>query len=524
MSHQKLIADNTLHLRSRYHTALAYLLTAAVIAICSPSFVQAQEPQRKLGTIGPPARQTPQRQTAAESFPPLPLPATPMRRSEPKAEPAAPLFVAKLAYGTTQDYTPNRGDLPSLMNEVRRRLDAWYGQQIISTKDLVAMSNAGNPCQIPLIYMTGYDAFTLDDNELAALREYILLGGTLLGDATLGSPAFTSSFRTAISQMFPNRKLDLLQMDHPIMHAFHAYDSVHYFTVNQGVKTTLESPPQFMGMNIAARTAIILSPFDMSCGWDGFHAPSATDRVPGAPRTMAMVPEDAKRMGVNLVAYVAAERRFAKAQAVTREIAGQQAQQRAAVTIGHLKHQGDWNPDPNSLYQLIRLAAQETSIPMSFDLRPVNATPDQLLDTPTLIMTGMNAPGLDEQAITNLRRHLQAGGVLFINNTSGFAQFDRQVRAFITQVLPDKPLEKLTADHKIFSSLYTIKDMKDMGTGATRPAELFGVTLEGRLVIIYSPNDTLGMLKTIHDPYANAYDTATARELALNILCFALKQ
>src|SRR5438477_283500 len=36
---------------------------------------------RKLGTCGPPPRKNPQRQTSAESMPPLPLPATPLRRT-----------------------------------------------------------------------------------------------------------------------------------------------------------------------------------------------------------------------------------------------------------------------------------------------------------------------------------------------------------------------------------------------------------------------------------------------------------
>src|SRR5690606_39333873 len=116
--------------------------------------------------------------------------------------------------------------------------------------------------------------------------------------------------------------------------------------------------PMFLGMNIAARTAVILSPYDMTCGWDEFYAPSAQDRVPDAPRTMAMMPGDALRMGINLVAYVAAQRRFATVQAVTRQIVGDQPQARAAVPIALLRHQGDWNPDPNALYQLVRFAAQ----------------------------------------------------------------------------------------------------------------------------------------------------------------------
>src|SRR5687768_16356841 len=82
--------------------------------------------ERKLGTRGPPPRQNPQRQACGESMDPLPLPATPMRRSEPKAEPSPPLFIGKLKYGETQDYSPNPGDVDNLLRHVRYQLDAWY--------------------------------------------------------------------------------------------------------------------------------------------------------------------------------------------------------------------------------------------------------------------------------------------------------------------------------------------------------------------------------------------------------------
>ena len=68
--------------------------------------------------------------------------------------------------------------------------------------------------------------------------------------------------------MFPDRKLEVLQLDHPILHGYYNYSNVHYFTIESGVHTQLEGPPQLMGMNIAARTAVILSPYDMTCGWD----------------------------------------------------------------------------------------------------------------------------------------------------------------------------------------------------------------------------------------------------------------
>lgn len=501
---------------------LALLLALTIgLSLCVESHAE-----RKLGTLGPPPRQDPQRQTSAESLPPLPLPATPMRRSEPKAEPAPPLFIGKLKYGDTQDYMPNPGDVDNLLRHVRYQLDAWYGYQLIDLNEIVTLSKAGKPCQLPLLYITGYEPFTLTDVQRDALREYLLDGGTLLGDPALGSPVFIESFRAEIEKMFPDRRMEVLQLDHPIMRGYYQYSNVHYFTVEQGVQTKIQGPPQFMGLNLAARTAVILSAYDMTCGWDGRNAPAVIDRplAADAPSSMAMIPGDALRMGVNLVAYVSAQRRFAKSQAHTRQIAGEQPQKRAATRLGVLRHQGDWNPDPNALYQLIRLASTRTSIPVNYELKPLDATIDQLTDTPIVIMAGMGEPRLDEESITALRRHLQAGGFLFINNTSGFAKFDRESRALIASIFPDQPLQPAPPEHDLFHSLYDITTLRDANTAAQRPAELYIVTIDRRAAIVYSPNDTLAMLKGIHDPYANAYDPESARKLALNILTYATKR
>jgi uncharacterized protein DUF4159 len=481
--------------------------------------------QRQLGTIGPPPRQNPQRQTAAEGVPPLPLPAVPLRRSEPKHEPAPPLFVAKLAYGQAQDYMPNPGDLDSLLRHVRSQLDVWYGHTVLSMGELVAMYGAGKKCKIPLLYITGYQAFKFTQEQRAALRTYILDGGTLLGDASLGSPEFTASFKAEIAAMFPKRKLDTLQVDHPAFRGYYRYANVRYFKIADGVHSKLASPPQFLGVNIAARTSVILSPYDMTCGWDEFYAPAAPRRGNAKPRpTMAMLPADAIRMGINLIAYVAAERNFAKVQAHTREIEGTQSQSRAALRLGLVRHQGDWNPDPNSIYQLIRLAALRTSVPVAYELKPVDAEIKQLADTPVVIMTGMDEPRFSPKHIEALRSHLRAGGFLFINNTSGYAKFDREVRTLVAQLLPNRKLEQVPADHGLYHALYDISKMRQAGTQQARKPDLEAVLVGERAAVVYSPTDTLGMLKGVHDPYANAYDADSARKLALNVLCYAMRQ
>jgi hypothetical protein len=80
------------------------------------------------------------------------------------------------------------------------------------------------------------------------------------------------------------------------------------------------------------------------------------------------------------------------------------------------------------------------------------------------------------------------------------------------------------ADHELFKSRYEVKSARDAGTLAQREAELEMVSLDGRAAIVYSKNDTLAMLKGVHDPYANAYDAESARKIALNILTYAARR
>ncbi len=490
----------------------------ACIAVAAP-------PQggRQVGTIGPPPRKSPERQTSAEGMPPLPLPATPLRRSEPKAEPAPPLFLGKLIYGDTQDYMPNPGDVDNLMRNVRAEVGLWYGWKLQNLNELVALHKQGKNCTLPALYLTGYQPFALSADQRAALRQYLLDGGTLIGDATLGSPAFTASFRNEVREMFPDRAFDLLQVDHPVYRAFYKYADVHYFNVEDGPARASQGPPELLGMNIGTRTAIIFSPYDMSCGWDQFIAPPSSQRAPQAPRSKAMLPGDAMRLGINLVGYVAALRQVAEAESVTHQIQGPRVRGRQQFTLAQLRHQGDWNPDPNSSYQLLRELASDSSLAVNFDLKYVDATESQLAAYPFVYMTGFRDPKFTKEEKAALRHHLEAGGFLYINNCSGYGEFDRHVRQLVAELFDDQKLTPVPPEHPIFRSFFTITGGKDRQSGADRPVELEGITIKNRLVLVYSKNDAMSQLKQVSDPFGNGYDHETCRRLAVNIVAYALQ-
>lgn len=479
--------------------------------------------QRRLGTIGPPPRKNPQRQTSAEGFPPLPLPVTPLRRSEPKAEPSPPLFCAKLIYGDTQDYMPNPGDLDNLMRHARYDLGLWYGWKLLDIKELVAQHKAGKSTRLPMLYLTGYQAFQLSPSQRDALRQYLLDGGTLLGDATLGSPAFTKSFRSEVRKMFPQRSFDLLQVDHPVFRAYRAYTNVHYFDVEKGIRFQTQGPPELLGMNIGTRTAILFSPHDMSCGWDEFIAPSSKQRVPKAPRDKALIPGDALRFGLNLISYVAALREVAAVESVTRQVSAPATRLRQRFRLAQLRHQGDWNPDPNSTFQWLRLLAQDSSLSVAFDLKHVDPSEPKLADYPFLYLTGFRDPKFSATQKKALQRHIAAGGFLFINNCSGYSEFDQRVRELVGDLFPDQQLKRVPAEHPLFKSFYSIKQVRDRRTGAVRPLELEGITVNKRLVLVYSKNDTITHLKQVSDPFGNGLDAESCRQVATNIIAYALQ-
>ena len=505
--------------RMRNTTAVRLLSLGMIFLLAGAALAQ----DRQLGTIGPPPKKNPERQTAAEGMPPLPLPVVPLRRSEPKAEPKAPLFVGKLTYGTTQDYMPNPGDLDNLMRHVRYNLGLWYGQRLVPIEEVVAGHQAGKPCRIPMLYVTGYQSFEFTDEQRVALRDYVHSGGTLMGDAALGSPAFTESFTKEVLKMFPQRQFDILQVDHPLFRAFYPYSNAHYFEVEKGWKQSSQGPPQLLGMNIGTRTAVLLTPFDMTCGWDEFYAPDSSVKVADAPRTQALIPGDAIRMGINIVSYVASLRQVADVEAVTREIQAPASRPRQQFVMAQLRHHGDWNPDPNSVYQWLRHVANESSLAVGFDLKYVDADEMQLAPYPFLFMTGFRDPRLSDDELNALRSHLQAGGFLFVNNCSGYNEFDRHARNLVAQLFPDQDLQPVAADHALMKAFFPVEEVRDRVSGAPRQAELEGITVKDRLVLVYSKNDMITHLKQVSDPFGNGYDAESCRELALNVVAYALQ-
>ena len=131
---------------------------------------------------------------------------------------------------------------------------------VINQKDL----NPRDPNMVyyPLLYLRGRAAFSLDENDLAALRSHFDPGGgTLFADSHAGSPAFDASFRRFVKSLFPSRPLVPIPHEDELFTTKVGADlsNVEYNKAAGGGRGF----PQLEGVRIGGHWAIIYSKYDI---------------------------------------------------------------------------------------------------------------------------------------------------------------------------------------------------------------------------------------------------------------------
>jgi len=475
----------------------------------------AQEDDLGPQICGPPPPPKPARRKAAESYPPLPLPVVPLRRTEKKRPPAPPVLVGKLQYGQRLraiapdgreyffwDWNSDPGDLEHLFGWVNPRLGVRFRHENFPLAQLSAA------VRVPAVYLHGHLGFTLTEQEVKGLREYLLAGGTLFANAGCGNQQFIDAFRREIVRVFPEKTLFRLPPDHPLYHAFYLIEEVT-FRPAVGIP---QGRPVLEGINLGCRTAVFFTPFDVACGWDG-HSPES-NRGYSIP--------DARRLGTNFIAYLLQYRQLSRYLAQPKVVL-------TGATEGHefvfaqIVHQGDWNPDERGVTNLLQRLARETNLRVAPQPKPIVLEEADLFDYPFLYLTGHRDFQFSEAAVKKLRRYLQQGGFLLADSCCGRLTFDAAFRREIARVLPNVPLTPLPPNHPVYGTHYTLRQVAYTPEveGQTGPT-LEGITLGGHLAVVYSKYDLGCGWEQFPCPFCRGYKPATAFQLGVNAIVYAL--
>ena len=157
-----------------------------------------------------------------------------------------------------------------------------------------------------------------------------------------------------------------------------------------------------------------------------------------------------------------------------------------------LDHGGEPNPRPTALRRLAWEVVKRTSIEARLETRLLSPAEPGIFYHPLLVLAGTGAfPPLGEAAITNLRRHLTYGGLLFVDSAEGDvgSDFDQSVERLLSRTLPGARRQPVPRDHVLYKSFYLLDEPS--GRVLRRPY-LSSVVLEDRLAVVYSHNDLMG--------------------------------
>jgi hypothetical protein len=174
------------------------------------------------------------------------------------------------------------------------------------------------------------------------------------------------------------------------------------------------------------------------------------------------------------------------------------------MTIGRLHYDGggDWYANPSSLPNLLTAIRTRTGLKVTAVEKVVSLSDDELWNVPYIYMTGHGNVHWSDRDLVTLRRYLQQGGFLHADDNYGM---DVSIRRELQRLFPDHPMVEVPLDHPIYHLVYDLpKGIPKIHVHDGKPAQGFGIFLDGRLAVYYSYQSDLGDgwedFEVHHDP------------------------
>ena len=462
---------------------------------------------------------------AAEALPPLPLPATPLRRTERKKPPQPDCLVGKVIWGQSASFLDTTGQTLNIADwnlcptdterfvQTARALDLTYHWQNTNLNDFHY-----DPKKLPALLFSGVRTLKLSDAHIQALRDYVLNGGMIICDSIAGSPYFYDSAKAIFLKMFPESRFRAIPADHPLYHMIVDVDRVSY------AGGSGPSAPSLEGIYVGCRAGVLVSKFGLGCGWN-----HNLERLKELPQAAYYDVKSANDIGANLAAYIVG---YAEVGVVEGrpEIFGLADEQRPTdeFVFAQIKHDGVWNVHPGAATALLMKLRRYTSVRVNLKRAAIDAGQDNLGSYQFLYMTGLDDFSFSQNELSALTRYLKHGGVLVINNGLGLGTFDAAVRREIERLLPEASLEPIQADHALHSGLFDTSSVQYSPVVVKSKPELngkpylLGVTIDGDLRIIYSPYDLEAGWLEVHYPQMRGYEPVSAQRLGMNLILYMM--
>lgn len=157
-----------------------------------------------------------------------------------------------------------------------------------------------------------------------------------------------------------------------------------------------------------------------------------------------------------------------------------------AFQIARLKYNGggDWYNDPSAEVNLLRFIAQNTNMKVKAEYKFVEISSEEMFSYPFLFMTGHGNVVFSKDEANRLRKYLENGGFLYIDDDYSL---DKALRREMKKVFPEKDFVELPFSHGIYNIMF------DFSSGPPKthkhdenPPQGFGIFVDKRLVVYYT--------------------------------------
>lgn len=193
--------------------------------------------------------------------------------------------------------------------------------------------------------------------------------------------------------------------------------------------------------------------------------------------------------------------------------------------IAKLKYRGggDWYANPTALPNLIKFANKEVLTNIDPQEAVVDIASPEIFRYPFVYMTGHGNVVFSREDADNLRRYLEGGGFLHIDDNYGLDPF---IRREIKKVFPNANWVELPFNHPVYSQKYKFSQgLPKIHEHDGKPAQGFGLFHHGRLVVFYSYECDLGNGWEDREVHNNPEALRLkALQMGANLLQFAFTQ
>jgi len=200
------------------------------------------------------------------------------------------------------------------------------------------------------------------------------------------------------------------------------------------------------------------------------------------------------------------------------------AAQQHTFTIARVKYGGggDWYSDEQSLVELLKFTRDNTLLDVAPKEDVVELTSSKLFTYPYLYLTGHGNVVFEEDEVRRLRRYLENGGFLHIDDNYGL---EKHIRRELKKVFPEQELVELPFSHAIYHTHYDFPNgLPKIHEHDGKPPQGFGLfTRDGRLCVFFTYESDLGdgwEPESVHNNPPSVREKAL--KMGVNILVYAM--